>query len=168
MSIKNFFMGKTDDGDSKLIMIHFEGLPNFHEKLACNMILDKSVNALVFKSRVNKNAPAVTLPLEKILFAGNLMIDGTKKQSAVGRAFAGGLLFGGAGAVVGAMTAKEKKKLELYYIIRYKTENEEKEILLRENGNLNFRSFQKELKQLNPQIMQNKKELENAKEDITL
>lgn len=45
-----------------------------------------------------------------------------KNKSTIGRAVAGGLLFGGAGAVVGAMTAqgkKEKKVTKLMFIISY-------------------------------------------------
>lgn len=45
-----------------------------------------------------------------------------KQKSVIGRAVAGGLLFGGAGAVVGAMTAtgkKEKKVTKLMFIISY-------------------------------------------------
>lgn len=45
-----------------------------------------------------------------------------KNKSTIGRAMAGGLLFGGAGAVVGAMTAngkKEKKVTKLMFIISY-------------------------------------------------
>lgn len=46
-----------------------------------------------------------------------------KDKSIIGRAFAGGLLFGGAGAIVGAMTAqkgkKEKKVTKLMFIISY-------------------------------------------------
>lgn len=43
-----------------------------------------------------------------------------KDKSTIGRAFAGGLLFGGAGAVVGAMTANGKKTATmLMFIISY-------------------------------------------------
>ena len=45
-----------------------------------------------------------------------------KDKSTIGRAVAGGLLFGGVGAVVGAMTAngkKEKKVTKLMFIISY-------------------------------------------------
>ena len=45
-----------------------------------------------------------------------------KNKSIIGRAMAGGLLFGGAGAIVGAMTAsgkKEKKVTKLMFIISY-------------------------------------------------
>ena len=45
-----------------------------------------------------------------------------KDKSIIGRAVAGGLLFGGAGAIVGAMTAngkKEKKVSRLMFVISY-------------------------------------------------
>ena len=45
-----------------------------------------------------------------------------KNKSTIGRAMTGGLLFGGAGAIVGAMTAngkKEKKVTRLMFIISY-------------------------------------------------
>lgn len=51
-----------------------------------------------------------------------------KNKSTIGRAVAGGLLFGGAGAVVGAMTAngkKEKKVTKLMFIISYTSSNGE-------------------------------------------
>lgn len=45
-----------------------------------------------------------------------------KSKSPIGRAIAGGLLFGGAGAVVGAVSGsgtKEKKVSKIYFIISY-------------------------------------------------
>lgn len=55
-----------------------------------------------------------------------------KEKSTIGRAFAGGLLFGGAGAIVGAMTAngkKEKKVSKLMFIISYTSSSGEESIL---------------------------------------
>ncbi len=50
-----------------------------------------------------------------------------KQGSPIGRAVVGGLLFGGAGAIVGALTAdkKEKKESHLYFIISYKSSSGE-------------------------------------------
>lgn len=51
-----------------------------------------------------------------------------KNKSVIGRAMTGGLLFGGAGAIVGAMTAtgkKEKKVIKLMFIIGYKSSSGE-------------------------------------------
>lgn len=55
-----------------------------------------------------------------------------KGKSTIGRAVAGGLLFGGAGAVVGAMTAngkKEKKVTKLMFIISYTSSQGEESFL---------------------------------------
>lgn len=55
-----------------------------------------------------------------------------KEKSIIGRAMAGGLLFGGAGAIVGAMTAngkKEKKVTKLMFIISYTSSSGEESIL---------------------------------------
>lgn len=55
-----------------------------------------------------------------------------KEKSVIGRAVAGGLLFGGAGAVVGAMTAqgkKEKKVTKLMFIISYTSSQGEESFL---------------------------------------
>jgi hypothetical protein len=52
-----------------------------------------------------------------------------KSKSPIGRALAGGILFGGAGAVVGAISGvgnKEKKDTKLYLIISY-TDNKGKD-----------------------------------------
>lgn len=56
-----------------------------------------------------------------------------KDKSAIGRAVAGGLLFGGAGAVVGAMTAKETKAKKLMFIISYTAANGEESFLIFED-----------------------------------
>ena len=57
------------------------------------------------------------------VFYGTRMEIREKKQSPIGRALVGGFLFGGAGAIVGAMTAdkKQTKEKHLYFIISYKS-----------------------------------------------
>lgn len=54
-----------------------------------------------------------------------------KKQSPIGRALVGGFLFGGAGAIVGAMTAdkKQTKEKHLYFIISYKSSTGENKFI---------------------------------------
>lgn len=61
-----------------------------------------------------------------------------KKQSPIGRAVVGGILFGGAGAIVGAMTAdtKEKKKTTLYFIISYTSSSGEERYISFEDTRL--------------------------------
>lgn len=56
----------------------------------------------------------------------------SKSKSPIGRAIAGGLLFGGAGAVVGAISGlkpKEKTQRKFYLIINYTSKNGEDKFL---------------------------------------
>ena len=76
----------------------------------------------------------ITLKYEKItdVFFGNQEEIIEKNKSVIGRAAVGGLLFGGAGAVVGAMTAngkKEKKVISRMFIISYKNASGEDDFL---------------------------------------
>lgn len=61
-----------------------------------------------------------------------------KKQSPIGRAVVGGLLFGGAGAIVGAVSAgkKEKKKTEFHFIISYTSSTGEEKYIQFEDTRL--------------------------------
>lgn len=62
-----------------------------------------------------------------------------KSKSAIGRAVAGGLLFGGVGAVVGAVSGtgkKEKKVNKFYFIISYTSSAGEEKLLQFEDTRL--------------------------------
>lgn len=150
MGLFKHIAGKSNDGKIKMTMIHYAGLPNFPDKWTLDMILDEKEETLTFKAYLNKNITPITLPLSKIISAGNVNITETKEQSKMGRAVVGGLLFGGAGAIVGALTAKEKEKLKTLYVINYISNDEEKSIVLKENGNLNYSKFQQQLQQYLP------------------
>lgn len=63
----------------------------------------------------------------------------SKSKSPIGRAVAGGLLFGGVGAVVGAVsgtTTKEKKQYKFYLIINYVSKDGEDKFLQYEDQTL--------------------------------
>lgn len=136
-------------------MIHLEGLPGFGKGYATTMTLDEEHQCLQFKARAFKNTNDVELPLNKIIQAGNVNITEIEQQSKVGRAIIGGMLFGNAGAIVGAMTAGEKQKIKTLYIINYSSNNEKKVIILKGNGgNLNYVGFQKRLNELLPKTEQ--------------
>ncbi len=133
-------------------MIHYEGLPGFEKNYATSMELDEENRRLIFKSRAFKTVPEIKLPLEKVVSAGNVNITEIEEQSKIGRAFVGGFLFGTAGAIVGAMSAGEKKKIKTVYIINYISDGETKAIVMRSNGgNPNFSKFQKALSQYLPE-----------------
>lgn len=150
MGLFNHITGKTNDENIKMNMTHYSGLPNFPDEALLNMILDEQENALRFEIKIYKNIAPVILPLSKIISAGNVNITETKEQSKMGRAVVGGLLFGGAGAIVGALTAKEKEKLKTVYIINYTTEDGEKSIVLKDLNNPNYSKFQKQLESYLP------------------
>lgn len=90
---------------------------------------------LRIKQRVGGAAEA-TLKYSQItdVFHGRKTEIVERQGSIIGRAIVGGLLFGGAGAVVGAMTASGKKKEKgLYFIISYKSSAGEDQYLLFED-----------------------------------
>lgn len=63
----------------------------------------------------------------------------SKSKSPIGRAIAGGLLFGGTGAVVGAISgsgSKEKKEYHFYLIINYTSKDGEDKFLQYEDKSL--------------------------------
>lgn len=133
-----------------LNMTHHEGLPGYSDKTAITMELDEEHRCLIFKARAFKK-PEIKLPLSKVISSGNVNIAEIEQQSKVGRAIVGGLLFGNAGAIVGAMTAGEKQKIKTLYIINYEGEAGTKAIVLHDNGsNMNFFKFQKKLQEYLP------------------
>ena len=61
------------------------------------------------------------------------------EKSSIGRALAGGLLFGGVGAVVGAISGsgtKQKKERHFYFIISYLSSNNEEKVIQFEDTRL--------------------------------
>lgn len=74
-----------------------------------------------------------------------------KNKSTIGRAMAGGLLFGGAGAIVGAMTAngkKEKKVSKLMLIISYTSSKGEECFLELQDCSFKGKKISAKLKEL--------------------
>lgn len=134
----------------KLIMYHYSGLPGFKENTPCNMFLDEDNRCLRFELFESKDNITVELPLNKITNAKLINVEEIEQQSKLGRAVVGGLLFGSAGAIVGAMSAGDKKKIKTLYLINYVSDNEEKVITLQEKGNMNYFKFQKRLIELLP------------------
>lgn len=135
----------------KMLMIHYEGIPSLRSNCPCNMILDVKEHRLIFEEYMTKNAKTISLPLDKISKAGLVNVTEIEKQSKLGRAAIGGLLFGGSGAIVGALSAGEKEKTKSLYIINYQSDGENKVIVLKENANLNFFKFQKHLQEMLPE-----------------
>ena len=138
--------------EMKLIMYHYNGLPGFIENVPCNMFLDEEKHCLRFELFTSKNDSIIELPLNKISNAKLINIEEIEQQSKIGRAIVGGILFGNAGAIVGAMSAGEKKKIKTLYIINYISDGKENVITLQEKGNINYFKFQKRLTELLPKL----------------
>lgn len=147
-------------------LVHLEGLPGYgsaEAALAITMTFDEENRCLVFKARLGKQ-PEIKLSLSKVISAGKEYVTKTKQKSKTGRAVAGGLLFGSAGAMVGAMTAGEKKRIECLYVIKYESDEGVKSIVLRDfGGNFNFPKLQKKLQEYLP-----KQEVKEQPKEITL
>lgn len=135
------FSSKNKDGNLETKMIHIAGLPDNYGKYAfMHLILDENAGILQFKKSL-KTDECVNLAISKITKYEILTEEKIKENSGVGRAIAGGLLFGPAGAVVGAVTARDKKKKEYFYCITYMSDNEEKVIVMKDGGDLHIVKF---------------------------
>lgn len=150
MGLFKYAMGKSKEGFQKLYVIHYSGLPTFPDGAPCDMIINEDENAIVFKSPLNKKIPSVTLPFEKVTFAGYENLLESRHQSKADSAVTGGLLFGKTGAMIGAMTNDDKKFMQKLLVIKYTSDDEEKSIILKESANLNTGKFHKRLQQFVP------------------
>lgn len=144
------FSSKNKDANLKIQMIHMAGLPNYVEKAWLYVTLDSTNNQIIFKG-INKKDTEINLPIDKIIGISSVSEEIVKENSDVGRAIAGGLLFGGTGAVVGAVTAKDKKKTIYYKVINYVSNNEERSIVLDTRGDINEMKFFRKLSELVPE-----------------
>ena len=132
----------------KTQMNHCEGLP-LRKDCPIVLELDTDRNAVVFTEFGKKQE--ILLPISKITRTGILHIDTVESGNMIGRAIIGGVLYGGAGAIIGAMTAQEKKKVKHLYSINYLSDGEEKAIVMKSAGAINEMKFRRMLNDLLPQ-----------------
>ena len=94
-----------------------------HADLPAGKMFDLRADGELLKVKEIAGKSEAVMKLSQItdLYYGLSTEITVKKDSPIGRAFVGGFLFGGAGAVVGAMTAstKEKSKRLICFIISY-------------------------------------------------
>lgn len=143
------FNGKDKNGNLKIQMVHIDGLPEYKRDSIIFLTIDASSRKITFKGTLKSNTE-INLPIDKITGIGSVSEEIVKENLGVGRAIAGGLLFGGAGAVVGAVTAKDKKKNIYFKAINYRTDNGEKSIVLNTRADINETKFWKQLNELIP------------------
>lgn len=135
------FSSKNKDGNLKTQMVYIAGLPsNYTSKMLFYLVLNEDAGILQFKKSL-KTDECVNLAISKITKYEIITEEKIKEKSGVGRAIAGGLMFGTAGAVVGAVTAKDKKKKEYFKCITYISDNEEKAIVMKDGGDLHSIKF---------------------------
>lgn len=110
-----------------------ETLGQFNAGYLVSLKLDPDREVLVISGQ-NKKDPTITLPYNRIVsFVVEDETSLVKSGSGIGRALAGGLLFGGAGAVVGALSGKGKTKTAWYGTLTYKNKpGETSQIVLKE------------------------------------
>ncbi len=135
------------DNREKIIMYHYEGLP-LRANCPINLILDEDEMNLIITEFGKKQE--IVLPISKITKSGTILVDEIVSGNMLGRAVVGGILFGGAGAIVGAMTAEEKKKVKYLCSINYVSSGKESAIVMRSGGCINEMRFFKKLNNLLP------------------
>ncbi len=133
----------------KTQMIHGEGLP-LRKDCPLVLELDTDRSAVVITEFGKKQE--ILLPISKITRTGVLHIDTVESGNMIGRAIVGGVLFGGAGAIIGAMSAQEKKKVKHLYSINYLSDGEEKAIVMKSAGAINEMKFRRMLDDLLPKV----------------
>ena len=131
----------------KTQMIHGEGLP-LRKDCPLVLELDTDRSAVVITEFGKKQE--ILLPISKITRTGVLHINTVESGNMIGRAIVGGVLFGGAGAIIGAMSAQEKKKVKHLYSINYLSDGEEKAIVMKSAGAINEMKFRRMLDDLLP------------------
>lgn len=110
-------------------LFHESGLEGF-PRTATKATLDEESKTITFGQLGLKLK--VHVPIESITSCEEYTEKELKEKSVLGRAAVGGLLFGGAGAVVGAVSgAKPKEKNVNYATLTYLDSNEEKTILFK-------------------------------------
>ena len=143
-----FFKNKNDAIISEWFKL-IEGIENMLPKIMCEVMLYD--NHLVIRQGKKTTAELQYSQITDIFYGLKTEIV-QKQQSAIGRAMVGGILFGGAGAVVGAISAgkKEKKKTNLYFIISYISSSGEEKCISFEvsGGGFNGRKLADKLKEL--------------------
>lgn len=108
---------------------HESGLDGF-ARTATKTILDEEQMNITFNQLGVKNK--VCVPIESITSCEKYTETELKDKSVLGRAVVGGILFGGAGAVVGAVSGvKPKEKNVFYMTLTYLDNNEEKTLLFK-------------------------------------
>lgn len=129
----------------KVGAVHCDGISTFTPNYPISVIVDEEEKQVTFEQRFSK-VPNANLSFEKITNVAWVTEEDVKNASVVGNAIVGGILFGGLGAIVGAVSGT-KKKSETYLVINYtSTDGTLKAISMKANGDMKIFKLEKAIK----------------------
>lgn len=127
-------------------VVYCDGISTFTTNAAMFVTINKDENQVTFEQRFSK-VPNANLSIDKITNVAWVTEKDVKDASVIGNAIVGGVLFGGLGAMVGAVSGT-KKKSETYLVINYTaSDGTLKAISMKPHGDLKIFKLEKELKQ---------------------
>lgn len=133
------------DKNFKVQAVYCDGISTFTPNSPILVTINESEKQVIFKQRFSK-VPNANLSFEKITTVAWVTEEDVKNASVIGSAIVGGVLFGGLGAIVGAVSGT-KKKSETYLVINYNSaDGTLKAISMKANGDFKIFKFEKELK----------------------
>jgi len=148
--LKDWFKGKDKEGNRYIDLSIIAGLDNIPKGMLTRLTL-KDEGLLIKQNYFGKGE--AFLNYSQITNVGKITEKEIyeKDKSVLGRAVAGGLVLGPLGAIVGGVSGvgkKEKKKLNIYYIINYKSsqDGEIKALSFSLGGAYQLNKFTEELK----------------------
>ncbi len=149
----SIFGKKNKNGDRSVNLSFVDGVDAYSRGSAIALSIDNTNECITITSRLIKGKPPVHLKLEQItgvdVISEKEIIE--KSRSTVGRAVAGGVLFGSLGAIVGGMSGvgnSHKSETHYFMVISYRSGDKEIKGLIFEivGSSLHWSSFVDELR----------------------
>lgn len=139
------FTGKDKNGNLIIQMESIQGLP--HTNAIYYLTLDKPKGRIIFQNALNKKEDNIYICFSDIFSVDIIKKEAVKKENPLGRGIAGGILFGKAGAMVGALTARDKTVSQPYRVITYNGSGLRR-IVLKTRGDMREFKFFNELQNI--------------------
>ena len=126
--------------------VYCDGISTFTTNSPIFVTINGDENQVTFEQRFSK-VPNANLSFDKITNVAWVTEEDVKNASVIGNAIVGGILFGGLGAMVGAVSGT-KKKSETYLVINYTAaDGTLKAISMKPHGDFKIFKFENTLKQ---------------------
>lgn len=136
---------KKNKTEKTYYLFHESGLDGF-PRTATKVTLNTEEENLTFSQLGLKTKACI--PLENVTSCEKYTEKELKEKSVIGRAVVGGLLFGGAGAVVGAVSGTSPKEKNIHYTALTYTDNNEEKTLLFKIEQMNSLDLVREIQEL--------------------